>query len=90
MSFNTTHKSVPYSSDSVRSLASRLIKKYGMEQFLLLLELFQRGESCTKIGYAFSVSRQRASQWQMALGEKTVVYNIHPVVEHLVGKRDVL
>jgi hypothetical protein len=86
----TLHKVTQHSSDSVRSLASRLIKKYGMSQFLLLLELFQRGESCTKIGYAFSVSRQRASQWQIALGEKTVVYNIHPVVEHLVGQKEVI
>lgn len=74
-----------YANDEVRLLTSSLIKKYGMEQFRLLLELFQRGESCAKVGYAFGVTRQRAHQWQAALGERTVEYRLHPIVEHTLN-----
>lgn len=66
-----------------RTVAYNLISEHGRQRFQLLIDLFRRGESGTKIGQEFGVTRQRVSQWRSALGVETVSYRLHDEIADL-------
>ena len=46
--------------------------------------MFRAGESGTKIGQVYGVTRQRVSQWKNALGYETVTYTVKSDIADLV------
>ncbi len=71
-----------------RTVAINLISEHGREGFQQLIELFRSGESGTKIGLIYNVSRQRVSQWKLALGKEIVSFEVHPAISDLVDQED--
>lgn len=70
-----------------RTVAQNIISEHGPEAFQKLIDMFRSGESGTKIGRIFGVSRQRVSQWRSTLGVEQVTYLVHPDVQDLVDVR---
>lgn len=71
-----------------RTVATNLIAEHGRAGFQRLIDMFRDGESGTKIGYAFGVSRQRVSQWKAALGKEFTTFEVHPDIRDLVDQED--
>lgn len=71
-----------------RTVASNLISEHGRAGFQHLIDMFRSGESGTKIGHVYGVSRQRVSQWKAALGTEIVSFQVHPDIQDLVDRDD--
>ena len=67
-----------------RVLAKYLIETHGDASFRKLIEMFKNGESGTKIGVIFGVTRQRVSQWKASLGTEKVFYSAHADIQDLI------
>lgn len=69
-----------------RIVAMNLIHQYGEDGFFKLIELLKAGESGTKIGYIFNVTRQRVCQWRKVLLTERRQWFIKPEIAHLFEK----
>jgi hypothetical protein len=67
-----------------RVVAENIIAEYGKDGLKKLITMFRSGESGTKIGYVFDVSRQRVHQWKTALGHEQTTYVIHSDIVDLI------
>ena len=65
----------------VRRIAQNVIKTYGRQKFLQLIEMLRAGIPGPVIAKEFNVTRQRINQWKMQLGKETINYTVHPAIE---------
>ena len=65
-------------------LARTLIKNYGLDRFMRILELLGKGISGELIAQEFEVTRQRVHQWRQLLGKTTKLYAVDAGVLDLV------
>lgn len=70
-----------------RIVAKNIIGEHGLAQFRKLIQMLRAGESGTKIGYVFGVTRQRICQWRGTLGWAETTYNVDPSIEDLLTQR---
>ena len=59
-------------------------KGQGLKDLAWLLDAFNRKESGTVIAKRFSVTRQRVSQWRLAMGQDVYSYVPHRAVRGLI------
>jgi len=71
-----------------RTVALNLISEHGQDGFQKLIDMFRDNISGTRIGAAFGVSRQRVSQWKLALGVEHVRYEVDAAIQNLVDQGD--
>ena len=69
-----------------RVVANNLIAEHGKAAFNQLIEMFCAGESGTKIGEMFGVSRQRVNQWKAALGIEHISFELHDEIKDLAPR----
>lgn len=65
-------------------LARTLIKNYGLDRFMRLVDLFNKAVSGEEIAIEFEVTRQRVHQWRQLLGKTTKLYALDPGVADLI------
>ena len=65
-------------------VANNFIRRYGADQFRLLLHAFSSGESGQAIADRFGVSRERVRQWKHTFGQVVTLYQVHPEVQRVV------
>lgn len=66
-------------------IARRIITAYGGEAKLRrLVVLMEGGTSCSQIAEEFGVTRQRAQQWQAALGERQTTFSARPILRKIL------
>lgn len=70
---------------SVHRISQNLIKSYGRDKFVQLLQMFMENVPGPKIAEEFQVSRQRVHQWKQALGTEKTTYTPHPEVERIIA-----
>lgn len=69
---------------TAQRVSKNLIKKYGYEKFVSLIEMYQRGASMEEVAKEYGVTRQRAHQWMQALGTREVSYKPHDETKELL------
>ncbi|MCF6205375.1 MAG: hypothetical protein L3J47_00580 [Sulfurovum sp.] len=65
-------------------MSDNIIKSYGRDKFLFLINEFSKGTSGAEIARQFSVTRQRVNQWKKALGVESVTFTMFAGVEDRV------
>ena len=74
-------------SASRERVARNFIRRYGRVKFRRLLDALGRSESGQVIADEFGVSRERVRQWKNAFGTVITMYQLDPVVEHMLNER---
>jgi hypothetical protein len=69
-----------------RVVAQNIIRKYGKNEFQLLIQLFQDNAPTKQVMALYLVTRQRVAQWREALGIERVVYDPHPQIVDLLPR----
>lgn len=62
---------------SNKKIVDNLIKKHGLDRFMLLMEMFVQGKTNAEIGKEFSITRERVRQLKKLL--TTTVQVVNPV-----------
>lgn len=65
-------------------VAQNIIKSYGYEKFILLLDHFRKGTSGSLIAEEMQVSKQRIHQWKTTLGVQRKLYVLTPELEEFL------
>lgn len=71
-------------------VAQNVIKRYGVERFLKLIEAFHENTPGAEICAEFGVTRQRVQQWKQTLGTQHVMYELDADVAALVESKTVM
>lgn len=67
-------------------VAKNIVKRYGYDKFVLLVNHLQKGSSGPVIAEEFGVTRQRVNQWKKTLGTEHYSYSLDPEVQIEVDK----
>ena len=74
------------SGKSRERMARNFVRRYGAEEFDMLMTMLTDGASGQRIADQFSVSRERVRQWKNAFGQVITLYQVYPEVQKVLDE----